>query len=194
MFKLEVTRQESFSRLQLILGILFGWLYIGIPHLVALLFVVFVGKLLWVYATFVILITGKYPKGIWDFQVGILNWLSRFHLSSYNLMDGYPSFGLNGSAEQLKIEITYNEAPDRLWVLLRFMFAGVLLFPHFLVWTFRNLWSGILSFLAIFAVLFTGSYPEKWFEFNVGTLRWVMRIMAYQVYLIDDYPPFSGKE
>jgi hypothetical protein len=54
--------------------------------------------------------------------------------------------------------------------------------------------TGVLVFLAWFAVLFTGRYPERWHAFNVGSYRWVTRIGLYLGYFNDTYPPFSGKE
>ena len=126
--------------------------------------------------------------------MGVFEWLARLHLSSYNLRDDYPAFGVNKEVEYVKISAPYNEMPSRLSVLLRFMFISLMILPHIFIWMFRNLWSGILTFLAFWVVLFTGKYPRNWFEFNIGTLRWIMRIMGYQYYIFDRYPPFTGKE
>ena len=194
MLNLNVNYQESYSRIELLTRSFLGIFYIIIPHAIVLFFVVFWAKLLWLYSTFYILINGVYPKKAWDFQIGLIHWLSRLHMSVYNLADGYPPFGVSKRIESLEINVTYNESPDRLWVLIRFMFTAILLFPHIFVWTFRNLVSGFLSFYAFWVVLFTGKYPKSLFDFNVGTLRWVMRIMGYQLYLFDDYPPFSGNQ
>jgi hypothetical protein len=43
-------------------------------------------------------------------------------------------------------------------------------------------------------VLITGKYPKNWFDFNIGTLRWLIRVVGYQLYLSDNYPPFTGKK
>jgi hypothetical protein len=56
------------------------------------------------------------------------------------------------------------------------------------------IWSAILGFIAFWAVLFTGNYPEGWHAFNVGTIRWSYRLNLYIGYFMsDEYPPFSGK-
>jgi hypothetical protein len=47
--------------------------------------------------------------------------------------------------------------------------------------------------VAWFAVLFTGKYPKGMHDFQVGNLRWGLRVMAYMTMLSDKYPPFSGK-
>ena len=59
---------------------------------------------------------------------------------------------------------------------------------------FRSIASQILVFLSFWSVLITGSYPEGWHRFNVGTLRWGLRVNAYTSYLTHQYPPFSGQE
>ena len=48
-------------------------------------------------------------------------------------------------------------------------------------------------YLSGFAVLFTGKYPKGMHDFQVGNLRWGLRVMAYMTMLSDKYPPFSGK-
>jgi hypothetical protein len=52
---------------------------------------------LWIIAWFTILFTGRYPKGIFEFTVGILRWA--FRVSAYALLlvtDKYPPFSLEG--------------------------------------------------------------------------------------------------
>ena len=59
---------------------------------------------------------------------------------------------------------------------------------------FRMMATGVLAILAWFSVLFTGNYPDRWHAFNVGTLRWGLRVQLYMTFLTDEYPKFTGKE
>jgi hypothetical protein len=51
--------------------------------------------------------------------------------------------------------------------------------------------AGILVFVAWFAILFTGRFPEGLYGFSVGVSRWYARLYAYLYLLVDEYPPFS---
>lgn len=194
MMQFEVKKQEKFSRGQLLLRTFFGGLYIALPHLFVLFFVGIWAKILWIVNTFQILLTGTYPKKGFDYQLNVSRWLARVHLSIYNLSDGYPAFGLQGDNGNLTLEMTYYEHPDRLKTLLRFLFGTIyILAPHFFILYFRFLICGILYFIAFFAVLFTGKYPDGLFDFQVGTLRWSTRVLMHFLHMDDTYPPFSGK-
>lgn len=69
------------------------WL-LAIPHIIALFFVYIVALLFWVIAFFAILITGKFPRGMFDFIVGTLRWQYRVSAYVYFLRDEYPPFSL----------------------------------------------------------------------------------------------------
>ena len=70
-------------------------------------------------------------------------------------------------------------------------FRLFLAIPHFIVLFFVMLAWAITTIVAWFAILFTGTYPLGLYEFGVGALRWLLRVQAYLLLLVDDYPPFS---
>lgn len=188
-----IKHQEHFSRGALILRTLFGWLYIAIPHFFLLFFVAIWGGILSFLAWFAVLFTGKYPASFHNYQVGLLGWLTRVNASLTNLTDEYPAFGFK-SGEAVSVELAVPEKSSRGLLILRALFGWLYVgIPHGFCLFFRYIWTGILTFLAWFAVLFAGSYPASWHSFNVGTARWGQRVYAYLLFLTDDYPPFSGK-
>jgi hypothetical protein len=74
---------------------LFKWL-LAIPHYVVLA-VLLVGVCLAVIvAWFAILVTGRYPRGLFDFVVGVFRWGLRVFAYAFLLVtDTYPPFSLN---------------------------------------------------------------------------------------------------
>ena len=84
-----------------------------IPHVVVLIFLWIAYVLLTIYVLFVILFTGKYPRGIFDFNVGVLRWTWRVAFYSYSALatDRYPPFSLSTRDYPANLEVEY---PERL--------------------------------------------------------------------------------
>ena len=40
-------------------------------------------------------------------------------------------------------------------------------------------------------IVFTGHYPAGLETFALGCMRWLLRVEAYLLLLVDDYPPFT---
>lgn len=71
------------------------WL-LAIPHYVVLVFLVVAAGFATIFAWFTILFTGKYPKGLFDFVVGVMRWGARVNAYSFLLItDKYPPFSLS---------------------------------------------------------------------------------------------------
>jgi uncharacterized membrane protein SpoIIM required for sporulation len=193
--KYGVIHQESYSRGQLLLRTIFGWLYIGIPHGFLLFFVGIWGAILSFLAFWVILFTGRYPASWYEYQVKLMRWSARVNARLFNLNDAKTAFGLDGTSEALSLEVERPERISRGLTLLRLLLGWLyVLIPHGFCLFFRLIATGVLGFLAWWAVLFTGRYPERWHAFNVGTFRWSYRLGLYLMNMSDAYPAFSGKE
>jgi hypothetical protein len=190
--ELVITHQDRYSRGQLILRTLLGFIYICIPHYFLLFFVGIWGGILQFVAFWVILFTAKFPENIFNFRVRLLNWNLRVEAVINNLIDGYPAFGLKGASDKAYLKAERPERVSRGLLLLRAI-LGVfyVMIPHGICLFGLGIASGVLIFLAFWAVLFTAEYPEKWHEFNVAVMRWGMRVNLYMSYLTDKYPPFS---
>ena len=70
------------------------WL-LAIPHYIVLFFLVLIAFVVVVVAWFAILITGSYPRSLFDFVVGVARWGLRVNAYSFLLVtDRYPPFSL----------------------------------------------------------------------------------------------------
>jgi len=71
------------------------WL-LAIPHLITLAILWIVAILCTIVAWFVILLTGSYPRNLFDFVVGVLRWTLRVEAYAFLLVtDIYPPFSLS---------------------------------------------------------------------------------------------------
>ena len=162
------------------------WL-LAIPHLIILYALMAVAEIIAVIAWFAILFTGRYPKGMFDFVVGIFRW--QHNLTAYIalLRDDYPPFSLSAGQYPVTYDVEY---PERLSRLLIF-FKWLLVIPNLIVLALVGIAYYVTLIIAWFAILFTGRYPEGLFRFAVGTIRWSARVNAYIWLLRDEYPPFG---
>ena len=193
MLNFQINHQEQYSRGELLLRTFFGWLYIVIPHYFLLVFYSIWLLLLSIGAWFVILFTGNTPQWYYEVVLKVTKWTTRLTARTWNLSDGYPSFGPEGADDSTTVDFPLENIGRGKLLLISFfgiLYAGI---PHLFCLYFRILASSILTLIAWFAVLFTGKYPADMHAFNVGTLRWLTRVNLYLSFLSNNYPPFSGK-
>jgi hypothetical protein len=94
----------------------------------------------------------------------------------------------------MKLEIKLQDRYSRGELLLRTFFGWLyIVIPHMFILFFVGIWSSILKFIAFWAVLFTGRYPQSMFEFHMGMIRWNLRLQARMSNLSDGYPAFGVK-
>jgi hypothetical protein len=187
------------------------WL-LAIPHFIVLFFLVIAFFVLTIVAFFAILFTGRYPRGIFDFNVGVLRWGWRVSFYTYDALgtDRYPPFSTAADPDYpATLEIQYPEQLSRGLVLVKWWLLAI---PHYLVvaifvgggaWAWDNGWDegsrqssgsiGLIHLLVFFAgvaLLFLNRYPRGIFDFVMGMNRWVFRVAAYAALMTDVYPPF----
>jgi len=175
---------------------------LAIPHYIILAFLWIAFVVVWVIAFFSILFTAKYPKGLFDFNVGVLRWTWRVGFYSYQALgtDKYPPFTLKAVDYPADLDVPYPERLSRGLVLVKWWLLAI---PHYIVVAIfqgggynqgdGRCTGGLVPILAIFAavaLLFTGKYPESIFHLVVGMNRWTYRVAAYAALMTDVYPPF----
>jgi hypothetical protein len=139
-----------------------------------------------VVSWFTIVIAGQHITGIRQFAAFYIRWRVRALAYLMLLEDEYPPFGDN--PYPAAIEIVDPTGPrDRLSVGLRLLLA----IPHFIVLVFLAIAWWVTAFIAWLLILLSGEYPRGLYDFGAGVLRWLLRVEAYMLLLVDDYPPFS---
>ena len=85
----------SSSRILALLGFLLWIKAVAvIPHIIAITFLGMIAYVLVIIGYLVVIFTGKYPRGLFDFQVGVMRWNFRINCWLIGLTDKYPSFSL----------------------------------------------------------------------------------------------------
>jgi hypothetical protein len=179
----------------------------AIPHYVALFFLWIAFLVLTVVAFFAILFTGRYPRAIFDFNVGVLRWSWRVGYYSYSGLgtDRYPPFTLAEVPDYpATLSVAYPAQLSRGLALVKWWLLAI---PHYLVVGFfvgggyavsqddvgGGFPGGLIAALVLIAgvaLLFTARYPRGLFDFVVGLNRWMYRVLAYAALMTDEYPPF----
>jgi Domain of unknown function (DUF4389) len=195
------------------------WLWLvkmvlAVPHLVVLTFLWVAFLVTTLIAGVAILFTGRYPRPLFDFNVGVMRWSWRVGFYSFAALgtDRYPPFTLARTNYPADLDVAYPEHLSHGLVLVK---SWLLALPHLLIvgvmagdlltypWAANDGWSGanasplggysllnLLVVLAGFFLLITRRYPAGLFDLLMGINRWIYRVLAYVALMCDEYPPF----
>jgi len=162
------------------------WLLV-IPHYFVLIFLGIGAFFVIVFAWFAVLFTGRYPRGAFDYLVGVQRWAYR--VTAYHLLmtDAYPPFSLDDDPNfPVRLDVEYPEHIAN-W---RPLVHWLLIIPYAIAAVILYYFTLILGVIAFFTILFTKRVPRGLFELMVPGLRWQLRSNVYSYWMTSTYPPF----
>ena len=190
--------------------------FLVVPHLVVLAVLWPVFLAVTAVAGVWIVCTGRYPRSLFAFNVGVLRWSWRvsYYAAGGGIgTDRYPPFTLGPAPDYpATLDIDYPRRLSRPLVLVKWWLLAI---PQYVVvgllvngwWGWTSVGGndlrvdpfggGILGLLVLFTgivLLVTGRYPRPLFDLIVGLNRWVYRVIAYAALMTDIYPPFRLDE
>jgi hypothetical protein len=90
----------------------------------------------------------------------------------------------------VEVEVDFAERRSRLTALVRVILWIPLAILGF-VWV---LLAELVALVAWFVIVVAGRYPEGWWAFCAGLVRFSVRAAGYLFLAVDPYPPFDGGE
>jgi hypothetical protein len=160
---------------------------LAIPWLIVALFwgilFVFTHLIAWI----AIIILGRYPQWLFEFNSGVVRFFVRTYAWIYLQTDVWPPFGL---ADDPSYPIRVNIAPamerqSRLKALFRIILALPMLVVGYAV-NYMHPWVAVIAWLTI---VFRGYLPEAVNSMFTYINGFYARIYGYLAFLTDDYPP-----
>jgi hypothetical protein len=179
----DIEHQVEYSRFMPLVK----WLLL-IPHYIVLILLAIGALFAIIISFFAVIITRRYPRGLFDYVLGVSRWIWRVQAYLLLMVDPYPPFTLQDDPNYpARLDIEYPEEGVARW---RPLFAWILAIPYLIISSILFQLAQILAFFAFFTILFTKKYPEGMFKIALVGLRWQVRGNAYAYWLTTKYPPF----
>ncbi len=171
------SRLSVFFRMVLVIP----WFIVGFFYGIGVLFAVIV-------AWFALLITGRYPEGLYNFNAGVVRFGSRLNGFTYLLTDEFPSFGLEDDFDYPVR--TLIEPPKESYSRLKILFRFILIIPVAILNYVMSIIVSLMSLVAWFVLVFTAKLPEGLYKPLRAALAYSTKASAYELLLTEDFPPF----
>jgi hypothetical protein len=145
-----------------------------------------------VIAWFAIVLTGQYPRGLYDFLAGFTRFQVRFTGYAALLCDPYPSF--TGSADpEYPVRMEF-AGPLEHYSRLKTLFRIIIAIPLLVIRYIMGLLLEVGAVAAWVIIVITGKLPRGLFDLLVLANSYTARSDAYLLLLTETYPPFQDDQ
>jgi Domain of unknown function (DUF4389) len=166
-------------------------LILAIPHFILLYFYGLAAGIVVIVAWFVLLFTGRWPLGMYDFVGGFLRYSTRVYGYTWLLTDDYPPFS-GDAATPYPVRLNI-EAPQAQYSRLKVLFRIILAIPIVIIAYAMQIVAEVGAFLAWFAIVVLGRQPKGLQDMIVLGLSYQQRAHAYLALVTEDWPPFTDE-
>jgi hypothetical protein len=163
-----------------------------IPHVIWSWFYGFAVFFAEVAAWFTILVTGRFPQGMYDFVVGYLRFYTRFCAYALLIVDDFPPFdGDEHPGYAVRAEFG---PPAAQYSRLKALFRIILAIPILILQYVMQIWLLVVAIGIWFVAVATGKTPPSMSEAMRFPMSYYVRSTAYLYLVTDVYPPISDTD
>ncbi len=164
---------------------------LAIPHAIMSLFVGIALFFTVIAAWFALIITGKYPQGLYDFNAGAIRFLGRYTAYAYLQVDPFPPFGFDDDPSY-PARVRFAPPLPEYSRLLAFFRAILLIIPLIVVQVLSYVLLAVVV-VAWFVQVITGKQPKGLHDVLDFCLAYTIKTYAYGALLVEKFPPFSNE-
>jgi len=167
------------------------WL-LAIPQMIVAYVLQLVGGIIVFIGFWVVLFTRRWPASL----LGFLSMTYRYQMRTMSyllfLREPYPPFEFDPTLDDRSGDPAAFNIDDP-GEMRRFapLYQWILAIPHHIVLFFLFIAAYVVAVIGLFAVLFTGRWPDSLARFIIGVGRWYIRVQGYTTFVTNRYPPFS---
>jgi Domain of unknown function (DUF4389) len=166
-------------------------LLLAIPQYVVLFFYGVAAFVAVVVAWFALVLTGRWPAGLYDFVAGFARWSARVQAYAYLLVDAYPPFDGGEHPEYAARLVLAPRQP--LYSRLKALFRIVLYVPVYIINYVLGAVAVVLGVVSWLVILFTGQQREGLHGALRFCVSYGVRAGVYAFLLTEDWPAISDE-
>ena len=165
--------------------------FLAIPHFIVLSVWGFFAFFAVIIAWFAIVITGQYPKALYDFVHSLTRYATAVAGYYYLLTDEYPPFG--GDTGNYPVQLILPPPPAE-YNRVKTLFRIILIIPPYIIAYAMGVVASIGSLLAWIVIVIMGKQPKGLQDMILLGVSYQMRFVPYYLLLTEDWPAFTGPE